>query len=221
MGDPVKLTVRQQKQNDDLEHIVQLAEEALKDFDGEAYRSLLDDMAQKAHELHMSLKKSGNEPVHHVYMLKNREVSSDNKDFYRHIQPVQDLLAFIKDRDANRDPEDVTLDVEFTFKVYSIRWGHSDNYTLKRTVTGWRLTFLTELDRDCDKTGAPHLFRSLEHDYIEYPSGLGDYLEYIWEQAANHGLSAEDVQARLNEVSEWVQMVEAKSPHGGFWSKLR
>ena len=54
-------------------------------------------MAQKAHELHMKLKTRDPklEPKHHKYMLENRGVPVADPEFYNHIHPVEDLIAFI------------------------------------------------------------------------------------------------------------------------------
>lgn len=57
----------------------------------------------------MSLKNSGCEPKHHKYMLENRGVPVEDVEFYNHIHPVDDLLKFIDDVNANDDPEDTTI----------------------------------------------------------------------------------------------------------------
>lgn len=71
----------------------------------------------------MSLKVSGNEPKHHKYMLENRVVPVEEIEFYNHIHPVDDLLKFIDDINANDDPEDTTIGKKFTLKIYTRRWG--------------------------------------------------------------------------------------------------
>lgn len=94
-------------------------------------------MAETAHELHMSLKSSGYEPKHHKYMLENRGVSVEDMEFYNHIHPVDDLLKFIDDVNANDDPEDTTVGEKFNLRIYTRRWGHYDHYSMTRTKNGW------------------------------------------------------------------------------------
>lgn len=94
-------------------------------------------MAETAHELHMSLKSSGYEPKHHKYMLENRGVSVEDMEFYNHIHPVDDLLKFIDDVNADDDPEDTTIGEKFTLRIYTRRWGHYDHYSMTRTKNGW------------------------------------------------------------------------------------
>jgi len=69
-------------------------------------------------------------------MIKNRNCQPDDPEFYNHIHPIEDLLAFIKNPTANDDPKDITLNHEFDFKVYTNRWGHADTYKLSRIKRG-------------------------------------------------------------------------------------
>ncbi|OQC16694.1 MAG: hypothetical protein BWX73_00604 [Lentisphaerae bacterium ADurb.Bin082] len=39
------------------------------------------------------------------------------------------------------------------------------------------------IDGDYDKRGHPCLFENLNHDSINYPQALGDYMEWLWEQS--------------------------------------
>lgn len=55
-------------------------------------------------------------------MLENRGVSVEDIEFYNHIHPVDDLLKFIDDVNANDDPEDTTIGKKFTLKIYTRRW---------------------------------------------------------------------------------------------------
>lgn len=113
MGNPVNLTAEQKVLKDRLYEMNQKLWEILKDrrkpTDYEAMQPLYHEMAETAHELHMSLKDSGNEPKHHKYMLENRGVPVEDIEFYNHIHPVDDLLKFIDDINANDDPEDTTI----------------------------------------------------------------------------------------------------------------
>ena len=111
---------------------------------------------------------------------------------------------------------DSTIGREFTFRVFSHRRGHEENYKLKRTETGWFFEFMG-ISGPCDKTGNPYLFKSLRHDSIQYPAELGIWLQWVWRQAQEKGLSAQEVQDALDELSRWVIQVEKVRPHGPAW----
>lgn len=173
-------------------------------------------LGKKAHELHISLKQTGNEPKHHKYMYENRGVSADTIQFYEHIHPVEDLLKFINDPTANDDPIDQTVGEEFDFPVYSRRWGHKDHYRIKRTKDGWEVNYLT-IGGNGDKAAYPYLFKNLEQDGIEYPRSLGKKMEWLWEEAKENGLSKDEIQEALNDLADWISEVERKSPRQGVW----
>lgn len=216
----IKLTDSQQALRSEVEKKL---EEVRKIFKRENYisdkekiDSLIADLGGKAHELHISLKDTGNKPKHHKYMIENRRVPVDNPKFYEHIHPVEDLLKFIDDTTANDDPIDQTIGEEFNFSVYSRRWGHPDNYKIKRTKDGWEVAFLN--GGKCDKSGRPYLFKNLEHDGIEYPSSLGQRMKWLWERAKEDGLSKEQVQQEFNELAEWISQIERNQPQQGVWA---
>jgi hypothetical protein len=171
-------------------------------------------LSKKAHNLHMQLKASGNEPVHHRYMIKNRGMAADDPEFYYHIHPVEDLLDYIDNIHANDDPEDQTINHEFEFRVFSRRWGHDDVYDIRRTKGGWEIGFHYEYD--CDKSGSSGLYELLDHDSINYPEELPGYFAWLWKQAAEQGLSHEDVQLALKQLADWVSLCEKNTPKGLF-----
>lgn len=172
------------------------------------HKALWSKMVDGAIELHHLVS-----PKHHKHMIKNRGVDPDHPKFYDHIHPVEDLLYYIKDPHANDDPEDVTIDKKFSFRVYSRRWGHRDTYYFTRTKEGWYLECMG-YKGDCDKYGNPILFTSLNHDSIRYPSVLDSYLYYLWMAANEDGLTEEQVQNALNELADWVSLCEESSPRG-------
>lgn len=174
-----------------------------------------DEMANVAHQLHMSLKELGNEPVHHRYMINNRGMEPSNKHFYRHIHPVEDLLAFIEDVHANDDPSDQTIGSTFSMKIYTRRWGHEDNYKLTRNEDGWFIQRLTK-NGQCDKQGKGILYESLDHELVNYPADLPNYLEWLWNQAAEEGLNEEEVQKSLDDLADWINICEKSTPKGVF-----
>ncbi len=176
---------------------------------------LTQEMGEQAHELHMSLKSRGIEPKHHAYMIENRKLEPDHEEFYMHVHPVEDLLAFINDPHANDDPVDQTMGQKFTFTVYSRRWGHDDTYTLLRTDTGWDVEFTHS--GPCDKGGRPFLYSNFNNDMVEYPAGLKGRLEWLWDRASDEGLSHEAVQLALVELANWVKATTERAPRGSVW----
>lgn len=76
MPKKLKLTESQTKLKSELEilhnQIWQYIESDQKLLSGDDASRLYDEMARKAHELHMSLKDIGHEPKHHKYMIENR-----------------------------------------------------------------------------------------------------------------------------------------------------
>ncbi|PEU18957.1 MULTISPECIES: hypothetical protein [unclassified Bacillus (in: firmicutes)] len=176
---------------------------------------IMEEMGAYAHLLHMLLKSQGNEPVHHRYMINNRGMSPDNIEFYKHIHPTEDLLAFIDNVHANDDFADKTVDHEFNFKVFTRRWGNGDIYKIKRTETGWHIDFLSYVG-DCNKAAQPLLFEAFIHDSINYPEALPGYFEWLWQRAKEEGLNHEEVQQALDQLAKWVSICEKNSPSGIF-----
>ncbi len=212
----VKLNEYQQKLRSEIENDLNDIRKAMNESQLDSINSKIKVLGKKAHQLHLKLKESGNEPKHHKYMYQNRSVSPDTAEFYEHIHPVEDLLKFIDDPSANDDPIDQTIGAEFEFPVYSKRWGHEDNYKIKRTKDGWEVNY-SAIGGNSDKTGYPYLFKNLEQDGIEYPNSLGKKMEWLWEEAKENGLSKDAVQKALSELAEWISEVEKKSPRQGVW----
>lgn len=168
-----------------------------------------DEMVSLAVELHKLVK-----PKHHRYMIENRGYHPDDPEFYNHIHPIEDLLKYIENPHANDDPEDSTMGDKFQFKVYSRRWGHEDIYEFIRNEKGWIISFKSS--GQADKSGKPWLFEFLDHDSINYPEELPGYLEWLWTQAEEEGLSHEQVQEAVQRLADWVSLCERQSP-GGIW----
>lgn len=152
-------------------------------------------------------------PKHHKYMIKNRGVSEKTREFYNHFHSVEDLLKYIDDPHANDDPEDQTIEHDFEMEIYSQRWGHIDKYQIKRTSKGWIIGNIS-IAGECDKKGYPYLYKNLRQDSVNYPNSLPEYLEYLWDQAAEKGLSHEEVQEALNNLAKWINTCEKSSPKG-------
>ncbi len=212
----VKLNEHQQKLRNEIKKELNEIRQDMSEYKLDNITSKIKDLGKKANKLHIELKNTGNEPKHHKYMYENRQVSPDTPEFYEHVHPVEDLLKFIDNPNANDDPIDKTIGEEFEFPVYSRRFGHEDNYKIKRTKDGWEVNYWA-IGGNSDKAGYPYLFKNLEQDGIEYPNSLGKKMEWLWEEAKENGLSKDEVQKALAELAEWISEVEKKSPRQGVW----
>jgi hypothetical protein len=183
---------------------------------GEPVRNEIFEAGKLSHELHMKLKKRKLEPKHHGYMVKNRDMKASDPDFYMHFHPIEDLLKFLEDSNANDDPVDQTIGADFEFRVFSRRWNHDDVYRMKRTKTGWHVDHLA-IGGQCDAGGRPFLFQNFDQDSISYPSGLEFRMEWLWQQAAEKGLSKQEVQHALQQLADWVSETERAAPFNGIW----
>jgi hypothetical protein len=183
--------------------------------DGLDLRALHDQMAETANKLHLSLKSSGCEPQYGKHMLTNRGVPPTEIEFYRHVHAVEDLFNFLNDSDANKDPVDVTIGAEFKVRIYSRRWGRDDTYTIKRTPNGWDISQMVR-GGPSDKKGNPGFYKALDGDSINYPEELPGYMEWLWERAAEDGLTKDDVASALDDLAAWISTCEKASPRGIF-----
>jgi hypothetical protein len=165
-------------------------------------------MGEAAHKLHMQLEPK---PKHHAYMIENSGMEPEDPEFYHHIHPVEDLLAYLDDTSANDDLPDETLGEEFEFAVYTRRWGHKDTYRLTRNEKGWHISF-NAYDEQADTDGSPVLNETLKHDFVSFPHDINSYFNAIWQRAKNEGLSHSQVQGMLNTVAEWVSDLEENAP---------
>jgi hypothetical protein len=66
------------------------------------------------------------------------------------------------------------------------------------------------------KDGNPGLFDCLGQDSVNYPSGLRDAMETLWEYAEKAGLSDEQLQEHLDQLAAWVTSCETSRPGGIF-----
>jgi hypothetical protein len=102
-----------------------------------------------------------------------------------------------------------------SFTVTSRRWGHPDTYRVKRTATGWDVQHIS-VGGPAGKDGHPGLFACLGQDFVNYPSGLRDAMETLWEYAEEAGLSDEQLQECLDQLAAWVTTCETSRPDGIF-----
>ena len=199
----------------ELEDVVkQIKEQHLKSNQNDNYQNLWNKMVTLAIELHKIVK-----PKHRQILIKNRGCSPDNPEFYQHIHAVESLLSYIENPDSNEDPKDITIGDEFKIRVYCRRWGHYDIYTIKRTLDGWEIKFISPF-RKCNKKGEPHLFEMFKNDSINYPADLGGYIEWLWDKAHDCGLTHEEIQKAFDELGEWISICEKNSPTG-IWESYK
>lgn len=219
MGNALVLSDEQKKLRDKLKELNEKAWDIVNNRDYSSQQEINEvfyEMAKTAHNLHMSLKESGHEPKHHRYMIENRGVPVEDVEFYNHVHPVDDLLKFLDDVNANDDPEDTTIGKEFNLKIYTRRWGHYDTYKVIRTEEGWNFKgLMTANTGECDKSCSPHLCNSLDHDCVCYPKQIGEFMEYLWNQAAE-GLTEDEVRESIDMVGEWISSCEMNTPRGIF-----
>jgi hypothetical protein len=119
-----------------------------------------------------------------------------------------------------RRVDDPTIGATFDLRVLSNRWGHGDSYGLTRVAKGWKVSFFG-VGGSSDKQGRPYLFRNLEHDGIDYPKGLGERLEFLWDEAHERRMSVRQVQQALNSLARWLRIVEHDIPGTRFWSRYK
>lgn len=214
--EPIKLTQEEQKIFDELEGGIKKCRDHFKSslIPPENISSVIAENAKLCVKLHMSLKKRDISPVHSKYMIKNRgTLTSESFEFYNHFHPQEDLLKFIRNPNANiigTEP-DVTMGVEFKFKVYSKRWGHYDTYTIKRNADGWHISYIV-IGGQCDFGGEPYLYKNFDQDFIAHPKeDVKSLLSSIWSRA-EEGASKEKVQEYLDEVAKYVSICEKEKP---------
>lgn len=188
-------------------------------FCDDALNKLYSDMAYTAHELHISLEKSGYKVKHHKYMLENRGYSPEDERFYEHVHPVQDLLKFTEDVHANDDPEDKTIGDTFTMKVYTRRWGHYEHYLITRTNKGWDIQAVAT-SYTCRKDASKGVNKLLEHDSVCYPKQINEFFKWLWDRAAEDGLSKAEVQKAITQLGKWISECEMSAPRDGVFEGL-
>ncbi|WP_141550815.1 hypothetical protein [Bacillus thuringiensis] len=204
----VELNAIQQEQRAVIEMNLELVRPDSNEQAHQEHDQLFAQMADVAHELHMSLEPR---PNHKRSMIEARRMQPEEVDFYRSIHAVEDLLAYLDNTDANNEPEDQTMGDAFEMLIYSRRWGHEDRYTLTRNEQGWHVSHQTYTGQSGrDALGA--LIPSLRQDSVKYPHQLGDVMETIWNQAAIGGLSHNEVQSMLYDVAEWINATERAYP---------
>jgi hypothetical protein len=100
-------------------------------------------------------------------------------------------------------------------RIFARRWNYEDDYRFTRTSEGWSVEHVSAAEA-CNRKGEPHLYKLFAQDSVNYPVDLGGYLEHLWNQAEEEGLSHDDVQRELDRLATWVSVCEKASPLGIF-----
>ncbi len=113
--------------------------------------------------------------------------------------------------------------MEYEFEVFSRQRGQNYVYAIEKIDTGWKIKHIriNENDGNSDKQGDPFLFKELDHDSINYPAHLGEYMEHLWDQATEQNMNDGEIQEHLNNLANWCQIVEKKSPNTQFWTDYK
>lgn len=161
-------------------------------------------------DIYIATKKWGRLPILPEYLMINsgRIPEKGIEEFYDHYHMLQALRRDILGKGVTMDIKgDLTLDKRLTFKVYNRRWGHADTYGITRTVEGWNVSHIT--NGKSEKDGDGTLIANLNHDSIFFPEeGVKYALSKLWEQAEDGELTLSELQKRLQQVADWISIVE-------------
>lgn len=150
-------------------------------------------------------------PIYEEEVMKNENsLPEENiEEYYNNYYTVMDLFKWIENE--NKHPSlkgDCNLDKEVSFRVFSRRWGHYDNYRIKRTIDGWYAKHLS-INGPTKKDGTGALLNNLDHDYIVYPvDGIKHALETLWNLADKQEMPIDELEDKLAEIADWISAVE-------------
>jgi hypothetical protein len=103
-----------------------------------------------------------------------------------------------------------------TFSVtFVTRGGRAHDLQVALTKDGWHVDCDGQ-EGACDRRGAPTLYRALYSERVNYPAGLGDYLEHLWERAAAGETNDGDLSRALDDLCAWIAACDRSTPHGFF-----
>jgi len=170
----------------------------------------LNDIYGKLHDV-ITVLHWGRLPILNKYlMINSSRIPEDNViDFYDHYDMLYAMLKDIRgEGECMTTKGDETLDKKMTFSVYTRRWGHNDTYRVQRTVDGWNVGHIA-IGGACEKDGTRALFQNLNHDSVFYPEdGIKYAMTELWEQADEGTLTLDELQVRLQQIADWISMVE-------------
>ncbi|MDN5075660.1 hypothetical protein, partial [Aliarcobacter butzleri] len=151
------------------------------------------------------------------YMIENSGLYPSNINFFNHIHMIEDLAELLSKPITYSKKGDINLYQEMSFKIYTDRWKHFDNYKIKRSFDGWifygLMNNLTELNNtNCNKDGTGALIQALEHDSVNYPKSLSFALEHLWERADEDNMSINELNKYIEDLAEWISKIESSKP---------
>lgn len=203
-----ELKNRIQSKLEEILHFLSLSREERQVQSYRHIEQVYDEMGIAAHSLYLSLNPK---PKHLKKTVRLRKMTPGDPQFYQHIRPVQELLNYLNNQQANDEPCDQTLGETFYLNVFTRKWGKSDRYTLIRNEEGWLVRHSSQTEQG-GRDAEPILSYVLRYDQVSYPRNLSTIMEDIWYRAAEEGLPCEKVQAMLNEVADWITMTEQNYP---------
>lgn len=106
---------------------------------------------------------------------------------------------------------------DLDFRVYNRRRGSTIRYTISKTSEGWYISYIA-INGNCSPDGNPFFYKNFNQDYINYPSGFGNQLEYLWEKIDNEEIDRDEAQEKLQELADWVSFCEKSTPIWEGWN---
>jgi hypothetical protein len=150
------------------------------------------------------------------FMNRSKDVGGGPEllEFHKHLDVINDLVAFIEFKHVHDDAGDVTLGVECSFDVFCKRRSepglpYKTPAFIKRTPKGWWIHYF-ELNQETNKQCIA-LLKHIDSQAIIVPKGIELAFEMLWEQAAE-GLEVGDFKRELNKISKWIELTESGRP---------
>lgn len=111
----------------------------------------------------------------------------------------------------------------YTTKIYSPRWGHTDEYTFEFTREKMKISVLASTAiciwvEDRDPRWEGDLESILNNDSIYPPAILPRLYEHLWVSWRNGEINEGEVDAELQAVTEWLNEITARTPRTNFWN---
>jgi hypothetical protein len=106
---------------------------------------------------------------------------------------------------------------DFKLTFYTRRWNSNVTLRVRKTDTGWHISHLA-INGDADREGAPFLRANLRQDNVKFPTDLGDFMAFIWEQLDEGEIDDDRAQEMLNELGEWISTCESSQPVWKEWN---
>jgi hypothetical protein len=161
---------------------------------------------------HFSTLHWGTLPEYNEQIMINRGLLPETSlnEYYNHYHTLEDLYEVLMGilKPDNSFKGDINLNNKLSFRVFSRRWGHEDNYTIERRVDGWYVGHIS-INGISNKDGTGPLLMNLRHDSIQFPEdGVKYALETLWDMADETEMLVVELQNKLQEIADWISAVE-------------